>query len=161
MRLRLACLFFLFAAPVLAQPADMVLRGGNVITVDKEWRVAQAVAIRDGRFVAVGDNAAMGRFLGGDTKIVELGGRTVVPGLIDSHLHLLFAALNGPAVQLLGSRTVADVQAAIAERVARTEPGQWVMASSGWHESILDEGRMPTRLELDKVSPNNPVSQAK
>jgi predicted amidohydrolase YtcJ len=157
MLLRLACLFFLFASPVLAQPADMVLRGGKVITVDKEFRVAQAVAIRDGRFVAVGDNTAMGRFVGGDTRIVELGGKTVVPGLIDSHLHQLFAALNGPAVQLLGSRTVADVQAAIAERVARTEPGKWVIASSGWHESILTEGRMPTRFELDKVAPNNPV----
>src|SRR5438132_517193 len=143
MRLRLALLTLLLATPALAQPADMVLRGGRIITVDKDWRVAQAVAIRDGRFVAIGDNAAMGRFLGGDTKIVELGGRTVVPGLIDSHLHQLFAALNGPAVQLLGTRTIADVQAAIAERVARTEPGKWVMASSGWHESILDEGRMP------------------
>ena len=60
-------------------------------------------------------------------------------------------------MQLLGSRTVADVQNAIAERVARTEPGKWVMASSGWHESILDEGRMPTRHELDRVSPDNPV----
>src|SRR4051812_43590307 len=155
--LRLACLFALVASPAFAQPADTVLRGGNVITVDKDWRVAQAVAIRDGRFVAVGDNAAMGRFLGGDTKIIELGGTTVVPGLIDSHLHQLFAALNGPAVQLLGTRTVANVQVAIAERVARTGPGQWVMASSGWHESILDEGRMPTRFELDKVSPDNPV----
>jgi len=64
MLLRLACLFALLASPALAQPADMVLRGGRVITVDKDWRVAQAVAIRDGRFVAVGDNAAMGRFLG-------------------------------------------------------------------------------------------------
>src|SRR3954447_14755638 len=136
---------FTLTTSALAQPADLVLRGGRVITVDKEFRIAQAVAIRDGRFVAVGDNALMGRFVGGDTRIVELGGRTVVPGLIDSHLHQLFAALNGPAVQLLDTRTVAEVQAAIAERVARTEPGKWVIASSGWHESILDEGRMPTR----------------
>ena len=77
--------------------------------------------------------------------MVELAGKTVVPGLIDSHLHQLFAALNGPAVQLLGARSIADVQKAIAERVARTEPAKWVTASSGWHESILEEGRMPTR----------------
>ena len=89
--------------------------------------------------------------------MIELAGKTVVPGLIDSHLHQLFAALNGPAVQLLGARSVAEVQAAIGERAARTPPGQWVTASSGWHESILAEGRMPTRFELDKVSPNNPV----
>src|SRR5438045_4283483 len=157
MRLRLALLTFLLATPALAQPADMVLRGGRVITVDKDWHVAQAVAIKDGRFLAVGDDAAIASRIGPNTQVIELAGKTVVPGLIDSHLHQLFAALNGPAVQLLGAKTVADLQKAIGERVARTEPGKWVMASSGWHESILQEGRMPTRHELDKVSPNNPV----
>jgi predicted amidohydrolase YtcJ len=148
---------FTLATSALAQPADLVLRGGRVITVDKDWRVAQAVAIRDGRFLAVGDDAAIAPHIGPNTQVIELAGRTVVPGLIDSHLHQLFAGLNGPAVQLLGSRTIADVQKAISERVARTEPGRWVMASSGWHESILEEGRMPTRHELDRVSPDNPV----
>ena len=157
MRLRLALLLTLLATPAIAQPADLVLRGGKVITVDKDWRVAQAVAIRDGRFIAIGDDEAMAGHIGPSTQIVELRGRTVIPGLIDTHLHQLFAALNGPAVQLLGARSVADVQKAIGERVARTEPGKWVMASSGWHESILEEGRMPTRHELDPVSPNNPV----
>src|SRR5215470_17379510 len=145
------------ATSALAQPADLVLRGGRVITVDKDWRIAQAVAVKDGRFLAVGDDAAIAAHIGPQTQVIELAGKTVVPGLIDSHLHQLFAALNGPAVQLLGAKTVADVQAAIAERVARTEPGKWVIASSGWHESILAEGRMPTRFELDTVAPNNPV----
>jgi predicted amidohydrolase YtcJ len=157
MRLRLALLTLLLATPALAQPADLVLRGGKVITVDQAWHVAQAVAVSHGRFVAVGDDATVARFVGPNTQVIELAGKTVVPGLIDSHLHQLFAALNGPAVQLLGAKTVADVQTAIGERVSRTEPGKWVMASSGWHESILEEGRMPTRFELDKVSPNNPV----
>ena len=148
---------FTLATSALAQPADLVLRGGRVITVDKDWRVAQAVAIRDGRFLAVGSDAAIAPHIGPNTQVIELVGRTVVPGLIDSHLHQLFAGLNGPAVQLLGSRTIADVQKAISERVARTEPGRWVTASSGWHESILEEGRMPTRHELDRVSPDNPV----
>jgi predicted amidohydrolase YtcJ len=147
----------LLASPALAQPADVVLRGGNVITVDGAWHIAQAVAIKDGRFLAVGNDAAVATHIGPSTQVIELAGKTVVPGLIDSHLHQLFAALNGPAVQLLGAKTVADVQTAIAERVARTEPGKWVIASSGWHESILTEGRMPTRSELDKVAPNNPV----
>ena len=134
-----------------------MLRGGHVITVDKDWRLAQAIAIKDGRFIAVGANEAVAAHVGPSTQIVELAGKTVVPGLIDSHLHQLFAGLNGPAVQLLGARTIADVQKAIAERVERTEAGKWVIASSGWHESILAEGRMPTRHELDKVSSNNPV----
>lgn len=157
MRLRLAILALLLATPALAQSADLVLRGGKVITVDGHWRVAQALAVKDGRFLGVGDDAAINRHIGPGTQVIELAGKTVVPGLIDSHLHQLFAALNGPAVQLLGARSIADVQKAIAERVARTEPGKWVIASSGWHESILQEGRMPTRFELDAVSPNNPV----
>src|SRR3954470_6843009 len=157
MRLLIALLLPLLSTPALAQPADLVLRGGNIITVDHDWRVAQAVAVRGGRFVAIGDDAIVARYVGPNTQVIELAGKTVVPGLIDSHLHQLFAALNGPAVQLLGAKSVADVQKAIGERVAHTEPGKWVMASSGWHESILEEGRMPTRFELDAVSPNNPV----
>jgi predicted amidohydrolase YtcJ len=157
MRLCLALLLTLLATPALAQPADMVLRGGKVVTVDKDWRVAQAVAVKDGRFVAVGSNEEIAGRIGPGTQVIELGGKTVVPGLIDTHLHQLLAGLNGPAVQLLGARSIADVQKAIGERVARTQAGQWVTASSGWHESILEEGRMPTRHELDPVSPNNPV----
>src|SRR3954469_18827178 len=157
MRLRLTLLFALLAFPALAQPADLVLRGGHIITVDSGWHVAQAVAVRGGRFVAIGNDATVARYVGPNTQIIELAGKTVVPGLIDSHLHQLFHALNGPAVQLLGAKAVADVQKAVAERVARTEAGKWITASMGWHESILEEGRMPTRHELDKVSPNNPV----
>jgi predicted amidohydrolase YtcJ len=156
MRLRLVLLVLLFTAP-LAHSADLVLRGGNIVTVDHDWSIAHAVAITDGKFVAVGSDAQMTTHIGPKTQLIELNGRTVVPGLIDSHLHQLFAALNGPAVQLLNAKSVADVQKAIGERAARTEPGKWVMASSGWHESILEEGRMPTRHELDPVSPNNPV----
>jgi predicted amidohydrolase YtcJ len=157
MRFRLALLFALFASPALAQPADLVLRGGRIITVDGAWHIVEAVAIKDGRFLTVDNDAAIARHVGPGTQVIELVGKTVVPGLIDSHLHQLFAALNGPAVQLLGAKTVADVQAAIAARVKRTEPGKWVIASSGWHESILQEGRMPTRFELDQAAPDNPV----
>ncbi|TMJ02433.1 MAG: amidohydrolase [Alphaproteobacteria bacterium] len=157
MRLRLALLLTLLASPALAQPADLVLRGGNIVTADNDWSIGHALAIRGGKFLAIGSDAQMAVHIGPNTQIIELAGKTVVPGLIDSHLHQLFAALNGPAVQLLGAKTIADVQAAIGDRVARTEAGKWVMASSGWHESILEEGRMPTRHELDKVSPDNPV----
>ena len=157
MLFRLAFLLTLLASPALAQPADLVLRGGKVITVDKDFRIADGVAIKDGHFLAVGSAEQIVGHVGPNTQVIELAGKTVVPGLIDTHLHQLFAALNGPAVQLLGAKSVADVRNLIGERVARTAPGQWVMASSGWHESILEEGRMPTRHELDVVSPNNPV----
>src|SRR5437762_6309121 len=157
MRFRLAFALSLFlATPALAQPADLVLRGGNIITVDNDWRVAQAVAVRGGRFVAIGEDAIVANYVGPNTQVIELAGKTVVPGLIDTHLHQLFHALNGPQVQLLGAKSVADVQKAVAERVARIEADKWLTASMGWHESILEEGRMPTRHELDPVSPNNP-----
>jgi hypothetical protein len=89
--------------------------------------------------------------------VIDLGGRTVVPCLIDSHLHQSFAATNLPAVQLLDARSIAEVQKLIGERAKQTPPGEWVVASSGWHESLLKEGRLPTRYELDEVAPNNPV----
>ncbi len=143
--------------PAWAQPADMVLRNGIVHTVDGASRTVAAVAIRGGRFVVVGDDAAAMAQAGPGTEGVDLAGRTMVPGLIDTHLHMSFAALNRPAVALLDARSVADVQRAIAARVARTPQGQWVLASSGWHESLLAEGRLPTRQELDTVSPDNPV----
>jgi predicted amidohydrolase YtcJ len=141
----------------LAQPADLILRNGRIVTVDANWRIASAVAVRDGRIAGLGADADVAALKGPATVEIDLAGRTVTPGLIDTHLHQLFAGLNGPAVQLLEARSVADVQKAIGERVARTSPGQWVTASSGWHESILAEGRMPTRHELDPVSPDNPV----
>jgi predicted amidohydrolase YtcJ len=141
----------------MAQPADLILRNGRVVTVDASWRIAAAVAVRGGRIVSVGPDAEVAGLKGPATVEIDLGGRTVIPGLIDTHLHQLFAGLNGPAVQLLDARSMADVQKAIGERVARTAPGQWVLASSGWHEGTLQEGRMPTRQELDPVSPNNPV----
>jgi len=157
MRLRLSLVLTLLATSAVAQPADLVLRGGNIVTVDNTWSIARAVAIKDGRFIAVGADAQMAPHIGPNTQVIELGGKTVVPGLIDTHLHQLLAGLNGPAVQLLNAKSIADVAKAIGDRASRTEPGKWVMASSGWHESILAEGRMPTRHELDPVSPNNPV----
>jgi predicted amidohydrolase YtcJ len=148
---------FAHSSAAAAQQADLVLSGGRIVTVDAAWQIAEAVAIRGGRFSGIGSKADIAQQIGPQTTVIDLAGRTVIPGLIDSHLHMAFAGLNGPAVQLLEARSVADVQAAIGERVARTPPDQWILASSGWHESILAEGRMPTRQELDPVSPNNPV----
>ena len=157
MRLRLALVALLLATPALAQPADLILRGGKVITVDNDFSIATRSRSAAGASSRSAATRRWRRVTGPNTQVIELGGKTVVPGLIDTHLHQLFHALNGPQVQLLGAKAVADVQKAVAERVARTEAGRWVTASMGWHESILEEGRMPTRHELDPVSPNNPV----
>lgn len=138
-------------------PADFILRNGRIRTVDGVGTVAEAVAIRDGRFLAVGDSASVERHAGPDTEILDLDGRTAIPGLIDSHIHQFFVGLNVPTVQILDARSVADVQRKIADRAATTAAGDWVVGSSGWHESLLAEGRLPTRWELDEAAPDNPV----
>lgn len=145
------------AQTALAQPADMILRNGRIHTVDKASSVVQALAIRGGRFIAVGGDADAMKTAGPSTEVIDLQGKTVVPGLIDTHLHMMMHALNAPAVQLLGARSIADVQKAIADRVKQTPAGQWIIASSGWHESLLAEGRLPTRYEMDAVAPDHPV----
>ncbi len=140
-----------------ARFADLVLRNGNVLTVDDHFSRSQAVAIRDGRIVAVGTNGEVDAMAGPDTKVLDLGGRTVIPGLLDNHVHLLAAALNAAHVSLLDARSIADVQQAIRERAKTTPEGQWIRGSSVWHEIALREGRLPTRWELDEAAPNHPV----
>ncbi len=138
-------------------PADMILSNGRIHTVDEAFSTAQSVAIREGRFVAVGDDEEVRRHAGPGTEIVDLEGRTAIPGLIDSHIHQFYVGLNLPTVPLLEARSVADVQARIAERSLSVPPGDWIVGTSGWHESLLAEGRMPTRWELDEAAPRNPV----
>lgn len=155
----LAAAFALAASAAAAQdgPPERVFVNGKVATVDDDFSIAEAFAVDDGRFTAVGSNDEIRMLAGEGTEVVDLGGRTVIPGLIDSHLHQFSAAMNIPRVPLIDARNMDDVRAAIAERVATTPPGEWVMASSAWHESILEEGRLPTRADLDPVSPDNPV----
>ena len=146
------------ARPVTGHgPADIVLTNGNIRTVDRLSTTAEAVAVRDGRFIAVGSAEEVGAHAGPDTEIFDLGGRTAVPGLIDSHIHQFYLGLNLPTVQLLDARSIADVQERIAARAAETPTGAWIVGTSGWHESLLAEGRMPTRRELDEAAPDHPV----
>ena len=140
-----------------AGPADTIWRNGRIHTMDASGATVEAVAIRDGLFLAAGSSAEIGKFAGPDTQTLDLAGRTAIPGLIDSHLHQLMLAFNLPNVNLLGARSVADVQALIGARAAETPKGEWVVASSGWHESLLAEGRMPTRWEIDAAAPDHPV----
>ena len=138
-------------------PADIILANGNIRTVDRLSTAAESVAVRDGRFIAVGAAEEVRTHAGPDTEILDLGGRTAIPGLIDSHIHQFYLGLNLPTVELLDARSIADVQARIAARAAKTPKGGWIVGTSGWHESLLAEGRMPTRWELDEAAPDNPV----
>src|SRR5206468_5682152 len=131
--------------------ADTILVNGHVITVDSSFSIAEAVAIKDGRFAAVGANAAIRKLAGPDTRVIDLQGRTVIPGLADDHLH---DAGGGPGVDLSRARTVADVLAAIAARVKQSRPGDIIVTNSDWHEAQLREHRLPYRRDLDTVSPD-------
>jgi predicted amidohydrolase YtcJ len=137
--------------------ADIVLRGGKVLTVDNEFSIAQAVAVQGEQILAVGSNSDVEALIGPNTRVIELRGRTVVPGLHDSHIHTMGGASDELAVSLAQARSMKDVQAAFAARAAETPSGDWILGGSGWHESQLAEGRLPVRQELDVVTPNNPV----
>ena len=133
-----------------------VLYNATVRTLDPAGTVAEAVAIRDGTIAAVGDSAELlEQFAAAERR--DLHGATVLPGLIDSHLHLLALGLNSFAVDLSKAGSIADVVAAMRARAAETPPGDWVLSSSRWHESQLAEGRFPTRAELDRAAPQHPA----
>jgi len=134
-----------------------IFHNARIYTVDADFAVVQAASIRDGRFDCVGSDADVLATAGPDTRRVDLGGRTVVPGLFDSHLHLFMTGMEAPRVPLIDCRSVADLQAAIAERASTTPKGEWIIGRMGWHESLLKENRMPTRDELDSAAPDHPV----
>jgi len=138
-------------------PADLILHGGKIVTLDKRSSVVQAVAIRDGKFLAVGSDAEMKRFAGSGTKTIDLGGRTVVPGLNDSHTHFRAAGLALYTVNMRNATSVAQALAAVREFAAKKKPGEWVIGGA-WHPpSQLAEKRYLTRQEIDSVVPDNPV----
>lgn len=135
-------------------PADLILHNGRVITVDSGLGDVAALAVHAGRVQAAGSDAEVLRLSGPDTHVVDLGGRSVVPGLTDNHFHALG---GGPGVDLSGVRTMAELLDAIAARAAETEPGELVVTNSNWHEGQLAEQRLPLRDDLDRVAPDHPV----
>jgi predicted amidohydrolase YtcJ len=136
------------------EAADLVLYNGKVVTVDSAFSIAHAVAIRGDRIVAVGDDARVQALAGARTRRIDLAGRTVIPGLMDGHLH---NAGGGPGVALAGVRTIDELLAAVESRAKAAQPGEIVVSNSDWHEAQLKEKRLPHRRELDRVAPRNPV----
>lgn len=136
--------------------ADTVLTNGVILTADAGFTAAEALAVRDGRVVATGTDDEIAGLAGPRTRRVDLAGRTVVPGLIDAHCHMLATGLLLGNVGLHDCRSVREVLARVAARAAATPPGQWIVGR-GWDESVLGEGRPPSRDELDEVAPHHPV----
>ena len=140
------------------RPADMVLVNGKVVTVDKNFSIQEAVAIRDGKILAVGPTPRIRSMAGERTQIIDLQGRTVIPGLIDSHMHFLRAGFTwAREVRLDQARSAKDILGLVGKRAGQIKPGEWILTFGGWHYSQIEEGRPPTRQELDRAAPNNPV----
>jgi predicted amidohydrolase YtcJ len=151
------------AAP-LVRPADMILRNGKVVTVDSAFTIAQSVAVAGDRIIAVGPDDAMAAHAAPSTRIVDLNGRTVVPGLIDGHAHMDREALRSVFPSLGRVRSIRDIQDRIAELARGKQPGEWIVTMPIGDPpyyfdvpKILAEKRWPTRQELDAAAPNNPV----
>src|SRR5690349_5441547 len=121
------------ASAVAAERADTILVNGNIVTVDQRFSSAQAVAIRGGRFVAVGRNADVLEFQGPGTKVIDLKRRTVIPGLIDNHAHFVRAPEHDE-LRLDGVTSRAKALAMLAERVRAAHPGEWIVTLGGWSE---------------------------
>jgi predicted amidohydrolase YtcJ len=145
------------AASSPAVVADTVYVNGHVVTLDPAVPTAAAVAIKDGRFMAVGGNTIARTLTGPGTEVVDLGGATVIPGLNDSHCHIECAGQAGLVVDLAAVRSVAEALEAIRSFADSRQPGEWV-TGRGWHPlAQLAESRYLTRAELDRAAPHNPV----
>jgi hypothetical protein len=151
-------IILLSAAAAGQAPADLIIRDAHIVTVDPQFSTAQAAAIRDGRFIAVGSDADVMKSAGPKTRIVDLHGKTVLPGFNDTHVHLTAGEDLPTQVDLTHIRSIKDIQAAIAARAAKSKPGEWIVGTRGWWEYQLAEGRLPTRGDLDEAAPNNPVA---
>jgi len=151
------------AAPA-QKPADLVLRAGKIITVDREFTLAAAIAIAGERILAVGEDTEIAAHVAPSTRIIDLAGRAVTPGLIDGHAHLDREGLKGIFPSLGRVRSIRDLQQRITELAARARPGEWIVTMPiGDPPYYLDvpnnllEKRWPTRQELDAAAPDNPV----
>ena len=149
-----------WAAAAVAQTApDRVLINGKVLTVDANFSIAQAIAISGERISAVGSSEDIRGLAGPDTIITDLSGKTVIPGLIDNHVHYLRGVTTWPLearLDAVSSRAAA--LELIAAKARAAEPGQWVLIIGGWNETqFADDQTLFTKDELDEAAPNNPV----
>ena len=151
-------IFAAFLLSTAVAPADLIIRDAHIVTVDPKFSIAHAAAIRDGRFIAVGSDAEVMNAAGPKTRVVDLHGRTVLPGFDDTHVHLTAGEDLPLQVDLTHIHSIKQIQAAIAARAKQVKPGEWITGTRGWWEYQLAEGRLPTRADLDAAAPDNPVA---
>ncbi|HJT67313.1 MAG TPA: amidohydrolase [Pyrinomonadaceae bacterium] len=160
MRLLLIVLSVLFVSFVPLQPrvapADIVFKNGNVYTANDKAPQAQAIAVKADRIIFAGTNVDAQKYVGPNTRVVDLHGNTVLPGFTDSHQHLSGVGQREMTLNLEGTTSLEDLLAKVKARVDQAKPGEWV-TGRGWIETHWQPPVFPTRWDLDKVSPNNPV----
>jgi predicted amidohydrolase YtcJ len=144
------------AAVSAPRPADLVVVNGKVLTVDGAFRVVEAVAVRDGHIVLAGSNAEARALVGKGTRLVDAGGRSVIPGLIDSHVHALMVAAAEAQEPFRNLRSVAEIQEWVRQRSGRAAAGEWIFSPRVFPTRIREQ-RFPTRQELDAAAPAHPV----
>src|SRR3984957_1712227 len=151
----LACLLSGLSAS--AQAPDLILIHGKILTVDAKDSIAQAVAIRQGKIIAVGSDDQIAKLGGPQTKLIDLQGKTATPGLIDTHAHLAAGGYEELyEVGLSDAATISDVVNRVQTAAAKLKPGEW-LTGAGWDEGKLAERRYVLASDLDKAAPHNPV----
>lgn len=131
---RLAGLVFALSAAAYAQTTDTVLINGKILTVDSQSSVREAIAVRGGRILAVGSTADIRKLAGPSTRSIDLQGRTVIPGLIDSHLHAIRAALSfSTEVNWIGARSLPEALSRIRDAAKTMQPESWLIVAGGWN----------------------------
>ena len=139
-------------------PADLILRSGKIVTVDRAFSIKEAVAVRAGRVITVGTDRDVRPLTGPATRVIDLGGRTVIPGLIDSQIHATEAGLSWDAeLHWEMTRTLADGMRQIGTATKAKPAGSWIVVGGGWVPTQFVERRFPSRAELDAIAPRHPV----
>src|SRR3954468_17785443 len=146
-----------WASLAYAQKADLIVTNARIVTLDPASTIAQALAVRDGKIVAVGGNDAMEGLIGPATRRVDAGGRTIIPGLIDSHIHAVRAGLTyATEVNWIGARTIPEAMERL-RQAAKARPASWIIVAGGWSELQFAEKRRPTLAEVMSAVPDNPA----
>ncbi|MBS1877164.1 MAG: amidohydrolase [Acidobacteria bacterium] len=162
MTLRILFLPLAVCLVAFGQPADLVLRHGKVVTLEAGAPVVQALAARGERIVAVGSDAQMAKLIGPKTKVIDLGGKTAIPGFIEGHAHFTMTGQFRMSLNLREARSWDDIVAQVRRAAAQAKPGDWIVGR-GWHQSKWSKAPepnvdgFPIHTELSKAAPNNPV----
>jgi predicted amidohydrolase YtcJ len=158
MKVSITAALLIGALPGFSQAPDTVLLNGKILTVDDQFSTREALAMRDGRIIALGRTPDIRKLAAPQTRVIDLEGRTVIPGLIDSHMHAIRAAQSfATEVNWIGTRSLAEAVTRIQDAARVMKPGAWLIVAGGWNVEQFKEKRRPAQAELLAAAPGNPV----